>query len=417
MSTSSLLARLGFLCGVLCAACTTGEPLGTTGSTAPPTGASHTPTQISVSPAAVTVRVGGKATMAAAVTDAGGQPVTGQTVTWSTANATVATVSAAGIIAGMTTGSATVSATVNGLTAATVVNVVTAATATATLTQTAQPIKGWGLYPAGGSALYSRPTIRNAIYASGLTFIRVQLDPAIYQSGSTLSDLSINAGTLLVLEQVLQEAQAQGVNHYIASIWSPPAAMKTNHSTLGTSGGQVGQLNTSDEGAFVAYVTKALLTLRNDGLPLPEALSIQNEPDFAAPYAGCVYPVAQWTRVIEAMRASFDANGLQTVALFGPETGTYGGRRVHQRLDVHAGVLRRPRVPVARQRRDVQSCGRRLCVPHVWRVSDRDPEHRACRGPQGLVDDGILGADRHDRDRVDAGHAAGAGRARHARAQ
>jgi hypothetical protein len=137
--------------------------------------------------------------------------------------------------------------------------------------------------------------------------------------------MSLNASTLVVLEQVLQEAQAQGVTHYIASIWSPPAAMKTNHSTLGTSGGQVGQLNTGDEGAFVAYVTKALLTLRADGQPLPEALSIQNEPDFVAPYAGCIYSVAQWTRVIEAMRASFDANGLSAVALFGPETGTYGG--------------------------------------------------------------------------------------------
>jgi glucosylceramidase len=96
--------------------------------------------------------------------------------------------------------------------------------------------------------------------------------------------------------------------------------MKTNGSTIG------GQLDQGHEAAFVAYITKVLLTLKQDGYALPAALSIQNEPDFQPPsYPGCTYSVAQWTRVIEAMRASFDANGLQAVLLFGPETGTYGG--------------------------------------------------------------------------------------------
>jgi glucuronoarabinoxylan endo-1,4-beta-xylanase len=197
--------------------------------------------------------------------------------------------------------------------------VVSAATATANLASTAQPIKGWGLYPAGGSTLYSRPAVRTALYATGITHIRVGIDPAIYASGSTLGDISLNASSLTVLEQELEEARAGGVDNYIASIWSPPAAMKTNGSLIG------GQLSTAQEGAFVAYITTVLLKLEQDGMGLPAGISIQNEPDFQpTTYSGCTYSVAQWTRVIEAMRASFDANGLGSVVLFGPESGTYG---------------------------------------------------------------------------------------------
>jgi len=321
VSPSSVVAYVA-ACGLACA-CTVGEPITSpTGTT--PVGASSAPTQISISPAAVTVKVGGKVSVAAAVTDAAGQVVNGSAVTWTTTNGSVATVSTTGMITAVATGNVTVSASVSGLTATTPVSVVPAATATATLGATAQAIKGWGMYPAGGSALYSRPTVRNAIYATGLTFIRVQFDPAMYQSGSTLADMSLNAGTLTILEQVLQEAQAQNIETYIVSIWSPPAGMKTNQSINGVTGNTIGQLDSTQEGAYVAYVTKILLTLRADGFPLPTALSMQNEPDFVASYAGCTYSVAQWKRVIEAMRASFDANGLQAVVLFGPETGTYG---------------------------------------------------------------------------------------------
>jgi O-glycosyl hydrolase len=319
VSTSSVAASLAILSASLIG-CTTGQPLTGPGTTGSASSTSSVPAQISVSPSAATVKVGGKIAIAAVAINASGQAVTSQTIAWTTSNPAVATVSAAGMVTALTTGSATVSATVNGLTAATPVTVVPAATATATLATTAQPIKGWGLYPAGGSALYSKPAIRAALYGMGITHVRVGIDPGMYAGGSTLSDIVINTGTLIVLEQQLQEAQAGGVDNYIASIWSPPAAMKTNGSTVG------GQLSVAQEGAFVAYITKVLLTLHDDGLPLPAALSIQNEPDFQPPtYPGCTYPVDQWTRVIEAMRASFDANGLGAVLLFGPETGTYGG--------------------------------------------------------------------------------------------
>ncbi|HZS61028.1 MAG TPA: hypothetical protein VFA43_17265 [Gemmatimonadaceae bacterium] len=192
-------------------------------------------------------------------------------------------------------------------------------TATAALGPTAQVIKGWGMYPTGGAGLYGRQQVSNAIYASGITFTRVAFVPQLYVSGSTVSDIVLDPTQIAILIQALQNSEAYGVSSYIASVWSPPASMKTNNSLNG------GSLSTSAEAAYVAYLTKIVLTLHSAGMPLPMAVSIQNEPEHPATYSSDVYTVAQWQRVITAARASFDANGLSSVTLFGPETGTFSG--------------------------------------------------------------------------------------------
>jgi len=304
------------------AACTTGQPIGPDAASAPH-GNSSVPAALSITPPSATVKIGGTITLAAVVTNSAGQPIAGQTVTWQSTAKSIASVSTGGTIAGVATGTTSIVATVDGITASTTIAVVPNATASAALSTPAQVIKGWGLYPTGESGLYNRKAMRDAVYATGLTFIRVQADPALYDGGSTLSDIAIDPTTLTVLEQVLAEASSYGVNSYIMSVWSPPAAMKTNNSVLGSSNGSVGSLKTTSEAAFVAYLTKVMLTLQADGMPLPSALSIQNEPESASPWGGCVYTPAQWVRVIKAVRASFDANGLSGVVLFGPETGQY----------------------------------------------------------------------------------------------
>src|SRR5579872_1187569 len=96
-------------------------------------------------------------------------------------------------------------------------------TATAQLLAPAQTIKGWGLYPAGGAGLYGRQQIATAVYASGITFTRLQLYPQLYVSGSTLSDMTIDPTQLGVLVWQLQNAQSYGINSWIASVWTPPA--------------------------------------------------------------------------------------------------------------------------------------------------------------------------------------------------
>ena len=191
-------------------------------------------------------------------------------------------------------------------------------TATAALGATAQQVKGWGMYPTAIGGLYGHAPIAQAIYASGVTFIRVPFLPALYASGTNMSNMTLDPSNVTQLVQHIQTAQAYGVSSYIVSVWSPPASMKTNNSLNG------GSLRTDAESSYVAFLTKVVLTLQANGIPLPTAVSIQNEPEDAEAYSSTVYSVSQWQRVITATRASFDANGLSSVTLFGPETGQFG---------------------------------------------------------------------------------------------
>jgi glucuronoarabinoxylan endo-1,4-beta-xylanase len=190
-------------------------------------------------------------------------------------------------------------------------------TASAALGPTAQVVKGWGMYPAGGAGLYGRQQVSNALYASGITFIRVALVPQLYVSGTNVNNIVLDQTQFAILIQALQNGQSYGVSTYIASVWSPPASMKTNGSLNG------GSLRTDAESSYVAYLTKIVLSLHSAGMPLPKAISIQNEPEVSAAYSSAVYSVSQWQRVIIAARASFNANGLSAVTLFGPETGEF----------------------------------------------------------------------------------------------
>ena len=192
-------------------------------------------------------------------------------------------------------------------------------TATATLGATAQVVKGWGMYPTGGAGLYGRPQVAQALYASGITFSRVAFVPQLYVSGTNVGNMTLDPTQTSILVQALETGQSYGVSNYIASVWSPPASMKTNNSLNG------GSLRTDAESTYVAYLTKIVLTLHANGMPLPTAVSIQNEPEKTASYSSAVYSVTQWQRVIIAARASFDANGLSAVTLFGPETGEFAG--------------------------------------------------------------------------------------------
>jgi hypothetical protein len=187
-----------------------------------------------------------------------------------------------------------------------------------------QPIKGWGIYPAGGSnPFYSAPNVQSAIYQLGVTHVRDAIDPALYVSGTTVSNMVLNTRLLNQYVAKIAYAKAHGAESYVLAVWSPPAVWKTNHSLLGTYNGQAGYLQTWAEPYFEAFVTKVMLALKSSSIGLPVAFSIQNEPAHLAPYNGCQYPPDQWRRVMQNVRASFDYWGLKSVVLFGPETGQY----------------------------------------------------------------------------------------------
>ncbi len=69
---------------------------------------------IIVAPATVTMRVGATATLQPRTLDADGSVLTGRTITWSSSNPAVATVSATGSVVGVAAGAATVTATSEG---------------------------------------------------------------------------------------------------------------------------------------------------------------------------------------------------------------------------------------------------------------------------------------------------------------
>ncbi|HEX8946227.1 MAG TPA: Ig-like domain-containing protein [Gemmatimonadaceae bacterium] len=97
---------------------------------------------VTVSPATASVIVGQTTNLTATVKDANGAVLTGRTVTWTSSNTAIATVSATGVVTGVAVGSATITATSegkSGTAAVTVVPVpvgsVTVSPATANVTQ------------------------------------------------------------------------------------------------------------------------------------------------------------------------------------------------------------------------------------------------------------------------------------------
>ena len=71
-------------------------------------------TSVTVSPASASVAVGATSTLQATVADQNGNVMTGQTVSWSTNNAALATVSSSGVVSGVAAGSATITAASSG---------------------------------------------------------------------------------------------------------------------------------------------------------------------------------------------------------------------------------------------------------------------------------------------------------------
>jgi O-glycosyl hydrolase len=89
--------------------------------------------------------------------------------------------------------------------------------------------------------------------------------------------------------------------------------------------GSDNSLKPEREDDYVRYVVKVLKYLEKKGLGLPVGHSIQNEPNAGVLWDGCVYSKEQFQRVAKKMRAAFDANGLQSVKIHGPEGANMDG--------------------------------------------------------------------------------------------
>jgi uncharacterized protein YjdB len=92
---------------------------------------------VAVSPNPAAVQIGATVQLTATVTDASGKTLVGRTVSWSSSNAAVATVSASGVATGVAAGTATISATSEGKSGTTALSVTVVPVATVSVTPAA----------------------------------------------------------------------------------------------------------------------------------------------------------------------------------------------------------------------------------------------------------------------------------------
>lgn len=191
-----------------------------------------------------------------------------------------------------------------------------------------QTVKGWGSFPSYFRSdwstthqddMFDKPFIQDAVFALGITHIRVDVEPRLYVSGSSsVSGIVLNQTAVNDLVQQIQIARNHGVANYIMSCWTPPAVWKDNGSLNG------GHLVGADEPYYVNYYIKVIQTLQAAGVGAPVGISVQNEPDLSTSYDSCIYTdsgtgYALWRQLVKDMRAALDANGLSSVIVFGPE--------------------------------------------------------------------------------------------------
>ncbi|HET7297058.1 MAG TPA: Ig-like domain-containing protein, partial [Gemmatimonadales bacterium] len=111
----------------------TGQPGGVTGSSAITVVCPAPVASLSLLPTAVTLSVGLTQQITATPRDANGNALAGRTITWSTSDASVATVSGSGLVTAVAVGSATITATCEGKTGTTSVTVTAIPVATVTV--------------------------------------------------------------------------------------------------------------------------------------------------------------------------------------------------------------------------------------------------------------------------------------------
>jgi hypothetical protein len=207
-------------------------------------------------------------------------------------------------------------------------------------------VRGWGLmpapfdrqlptyangHPAHGDAswLPEKGTEPNAVHRAvcslGFTIARVYLPPTLGKP-----DGSLDGARLQDLKDHLTILARGGVTNYVINMWTPPPHMKTpDRVRYGKYRDRVQRL----DAAFAAgagvdladYIVAVLVRLREAGFPPPSGVSIQNEPDVAPIYDGCLYadtPEAQelYRRVVKQLRAKLDRAGFRTVPVLATES-------------------------------------------------------------------------------------------------
>ncbi|WP_168735726.1 sugar-binding protein [Cohnella fermenti] len=189
------------------------------------------------------------------------------------------------------------------------------------LPQTYQTVKGWGINPSSQSPDFNtKYAAQQAIYQDlGITMFRIEL-----RGTAGNADGSLNTSAMDSLASNIQTAVDNGVSQYLLNIFSPPPGMKSNNDISGVNAdGTPATLLQSKEQDFAQYVVNALDYIGAQGLPLPVAFSMQNEPDAIVQYQAAHYEKEQYKRVLKLLRNKLDNSGYGDLLLIAPEAGAY----------------------------------------------------------------------------------------------
>ena len=174
--------------------------------------------------------------------------------------------------------------------------------------------------------LWKRPNAARLIWRDlHPTYWRCEILPGSYDAKRDDGSLDIKYLDESLVRQI-KLARSYDQTRYILSVWSPPAPFKSPATTLGVDPRtkRAAVLRTDREGDYCRFVARVLKQLQNENLPLPFALNVQNEPNYAAQgWNGTQLSPARWQRLIIAMRAVLDAQGFSNIQLIGPEGGSY----------------------------------------------------------------------------------------------
>jgi glucuronoarabinoxylan endo-1,4-beta-xylanase len=179
-----------------------------------------------------------------------------------------------------------------------------------------QTIRGFGGSSAWITDLNAHPGMADRLFGNsgpqqiGLSILRVRIDPSPDPGGHANWVTELSNANL---------AMARGAR-VIATPWSPPASMKSNNNV-----NNGGKLNPGSYADYASYLQSFVAFMQNGGAPL-YAISIQNEPDWLAPYESCIWTGAEmntWivnhaslitTRLIMPEAVNFTAGSLMSLA-------------------------------------------------------------------------------------------------------
>jgi len=187
--------------------------------------------QVRVAPAAPSVQQGRTVQLTATALDAGGQPIIGRSVTWNSANPTIASASSTGLVTGIAPGTASVTATIDGV------------IGTADVTVTATPVASVIIVPDAPTLTVGGTLSLTALLADATGAPLSPVGRAIAWSTSALTIASVNANglvTALAPGTTIIQATVEGViDQTLVTVTNVPvASVALNPSTVSLNLGQ-----------------------------------------------------------------------------------------------------------------------------------------------------------------------------------